>query len=380
MGDTTKIQWTDHTFNGWLGCEKVSAGCRGCYAEVATPVRVHRKHGLELWGKGAARHVTSDDNWKKPLAWNRTAQVFGFRARVFAHSLSDVFEARDDLDAPRARLFSLIEATPWLDWLLLTKRPEEMVKRAPASWARAWPANAWAGCTVENQEMAEERIPHLLRVPAAVRFLSCEPLLEELNIDPPTCGSCGGHEVVLGDDGATPFCPEHEDEMGFNVWLDPCADADHPGINWVIVGGESGTTARPFDLAWARAIRDQCAEAGVPCFVKQLGARAEDASNGIAGRFAQIPDEALPLVSHRLKDAHGGDMDEWPVDLRVRQLHVSPTAKASSSSLGAIKVRAASEGRAIGAEEGQMMLALDGALTAEDRARAARQAAAKGAA
>ncbi|HEY7770469.1 DUF5131 family protein [Longimicrobium sp.] len=194
MGANTKIEWCDHTFNPWIGCQRVSPGCVNCYAEhTNTYVRVQRAGGNELWGPKGARHVTSDANWRKPLAWNRLAagnrttawalDKVHVRPRVFCASLADVFEDRPDLVAPRARLFALIQATPELDWLLLTKRPENMVRLAQASgWEGDWPANVWAGCTVEDQQRADERIAHLLAVPAAVRFLSCEPLLGPVDL------------------------------------------------------------------------------------------------------------------------------------------------------------------------------------------------------
>lgn len=336
MGRETNISWTDSTFNPWLGCEKVSAGCKNCYAENDTPIRVHRGKGLELWGGGAARVVTGADNWKKPARWNREAQAAGRRHRVFCASLADVFEGRRDLDAPRARLFALIEQTPWLDWQLVTKRPENMMRLAPAAWANRWPLNVWAGCTVENQRAAAERIPHLLRIPAVVRFLSMEPLIEAVDLDPPTCPSCGSHDAVTGSDGATLFCREHVDEMAFGAWLDACASAKQAGINWVICGGESGPKARPFDLAWAREIVTQCREAGVSCFVKQMGAQPIDSADRdimCNGTVHYVRPADHPMIAeagarpgystrpHRvmLRDGHGGDPSEWPSDLRVRE-------------------------------------------------------------
>ena len=277
MGADSKIEWTDHTFNAWIGCTKVSDGCKHCYAEVQTFPRVQRGKGIELWGANAKRHRTSPANWKQPLAWNREAESSGIRRRVFAQSLSDTFEDRRDLDAWRADLFALIESTPWLDWLLLTKRPENMVRLAP--W-KAWPRNVWAGCTVEDQQRADERIPHLLRVPAAVRFVSVEPLL-----------------------GPIIFRGRH--------WFDCNSDPTSGGIGWAIIGGESGNGARPCDLAWIRSFIAWCEAAAVPVFVKQLGAQPVD------GKFYGYADDpARPL---RLRDRKGGDWSEWPADLRRRE-------------------------------------------------------------
>lgn len=293
MGEITAIEWTDHTFNAWIGCAKVSAECKHCYAEVETFARRERARGLELWGANAARHVTSDANWKKPRAWNRAAEKAGVRRRVFCSSMSDVFEDRKDLDLPRARLWKLIRETPWLDWLLLTKRPEDAARlwqmAALAAQeldikndAPAWLPNIWLGATAGTQETADERIPHLLRVPAAVRFLSCEPLLGE---------------VLL-----------HKWLAGAGQWP---ADAAG-GIDWVIGGGESGPGARPCDIAWLRSLRDQCAAAGVPYFNKQLGAR---------------PEMSPGPISWPCTEPKGGDPDEWPKDLRVREHPLMESSK-----------------------------------------------------
>src|SRR5262245_49470954 len=134
MGADSKIQWTDHTFNPWIGCAHVSEACRFCYAESERFVQVKRGQGVELWGPNAARYVTSATNWKLPLRWNREALEVGERRRVFCASLADVFEDRRELDEPRSWLWALIERTPWLDWLLLTKRPENIWKMYPPRW------------------------------------------------------------------------------------------------------------------------------------------------------------------------------------------------------------------------------------------------------
>jgi protein gp37 len=302
MGETTSIGWTDATFNPWIGCQRVSPGCVHCYAEhTDTFVRIQRAGGRELWGPRGDRHVTSDAYWRKPLAWNRAAEQEGVRRRVFCASLADVFEDRPDLVPHRARLFVLIQNTPWLDWLLLTKRPENMVRLAPEDWADSWPLNVWAGTTVEDQQRADERVPQLLNVPAAVRFLSAEPLLESVNLNnwlsPPAFGSMGhysfgpGQPVYrAGDTG--PFSMSVTAET----------------VDWVIVGGESGAKARPFDLAWAYRIVEYCRSANVAVFVKQLGSR--------------------PVWHSRFRTAHpkGEDWNEWPADLRVRQWPESPAA------------------------------------------------------
>lgn len=230
MAENSKIEWTHHTFNPWWGCEKVSPACKHCYAQTWA-----NRLGLDLWGgENTPRRFFSDNHWADPLKWNRAAWAEGQRRRVFCASMADVFEDRRDLDEPRARLWPLIEATPWLDWLLLTKRPETVRRLAP--WGDTWPANVWLGTTVENQRYAEERIPLMLDIPAAVRFVSCEPLLCALDLTP---------------------------------WLlKPGADR---GINWVIAGGESGPKSRPMNPAWAESLRDQCLAAEVPFHFKQWG-------------------------------------------------------------------------------------------------------------
>lgn len=243
MGENSKIEWTDHTFNPWIGCVKVSPGCQHCYAEAQ-----NKRWGKDLWGVDKPRQVTSDAYWKQPFTWNAEAEAAGERRRVFCASMADVFEDRPDLIEPRGRLIELIAATPALDWLLLTKRPQGILDRLDevvqlprgdeGDWiASQWldgnpPANVWLGTSVENQKVADERIPHLLRVPAAVRFLSCEPLLGEIDIE---------HHLRK------------------------------EGIDWVIVGGESGHGARPMHPQWARGLRDQCEMFGVSFFFKQWG-------------------------------------------------------------------------------------------------------------
>ncbi|HVT78337.1 MAG TPA: phage Gp37/Gp68 family protein [Acidimicrobiales bacterium] len=231
MGENSNIGWTDHTHNPWWGCARVSEGCQKCYAETFA-----NRLGLDLWGKTSPRRFFGDDHWAKPLRWNRKAIAVGERHRVFCASMADVFEDRDDLVDERARLFDLIEQTTQLDWLLLTKRPENVAALAARWMGSTWPANVWLGTTVEHQDAAERRIPILLEVPARLRFLSCEPLLGPVDVTP---------------------------------WLSPGPRR----VDWVIAGGESGATRRAFDVAWAEALLDQCAAAGVPFFFKQHGGR-----------------------------------------------------------------------------------------------------------
>lgn len=239
MAQTT-IAWTwrqlpdgtllpGYTFNPWIGCLKIAKECQYCYAETFA----HR-WGMNVWGPAMTtpRKVTSAANWRKPLQWNREAEAEGHRRSVFCASLADVFEDHPQLAEPRARLWTLMEQTPWLNWLLLTKRPENMIEMTPASWKAGWPDHIWAGTSAGTQATANANIPSLLAVPAAVRFVSCEPQLEAVDIMP---------------------------------WLS--------NLQWIICGGESGAQARPFDLVWARSLRDQCQRAGVPFFFKQVGGR-----------------------------------------------------------------------------------------------------------
>lgn len=253
MGTNSSIEWTTHTFNPWSGCVKVSPACANCYAANLPPGM--RRHAV--WGADTPRIPASESYWRQPIAWDRAAAKAGERHRVFCASTADVFEARADLDPARLRLFKLIEATPNLDWLLLTKRPDFM-----AEWFRArvggfrWPANAWAGTTVEDQKRADERIPHLLRVPARVRFLSMEPLLGPVDLT----------TVCSVERGA-----EYEyDALRGRVYHDNGTDMQ-PRVDWVIVGGESGRSARPTDPVWVRSLRDQCLAAGVAFHFKQWG-------------------------------------------------------------------------------------------------------------
>ena len=265
MAENSKIEWTDHTFNPWTGCTKVSPGCANCYAEGWA-----KRSGLVEWGPKGERRRTSPANWRHPEKWDREAAASGRRAKVFCASLADVFEDHPSIDPQwREDLFELIARTPNLDWLLLTKRPDRMrayfdgAHHCGTHWLAGSPAqwplpNVWLGTTVESQHQAEERIPHLLAAPAAVRFLSCEPLLGPVDLSaiidpPPTEGA--RLDALRG----------RLHQEGFN---EPFSG---PRLNWVIAGGESGPKARPMHPDWARSLRDQCAAAGVPFFFKQWG-------------------------------------------------------------------------------------------------------------
>jgi protein gp37 len=267
MGQNSKIEWTHHTFNPWRGCTKVSEGCQHCYAETMSG----RNPGtLGVWGPKGTRVVAAENYWRQPAKWNAEAKAAGERRRVFCASLADVFEGEesmpgasvDAVEEARARLWEVIEATPWLDWLLLTKRPRNVVHFTPYT-PGAWPYNVWIGTSVENQAAADERVPHLLQVPARVRFLSCEPLLGPVDLG--KWITPGGEPLDWVPDGDAP--PGDYNPV-LQQWETRPNDG---GLHWVIVGGESGGHARPMHPQWARSLQQQCRDAGVPFLFKQWG-------------------------------------------------------------------------------------------------------------
>lgn len=323
MGKNSNISWTDHTFNPWIGCSKVSAGCKNCYAEADMDKRRKRVQ----WGVNGTRSVTSYAYWRQAISWNREDEKE--RKRVFCASLADVFEdwegvvvdskgndlfwndalsesslalahvCNDDfageqycdvegiptfshhtadniskfhsktisgwlpltLNTIREYLFRLIQMTPNLDWLLLTKRPENVMKMVPPHWQREFPPNVWIGTSVEDMEQARIRIPHLSKIPAYVRFLSCEPLLEQVNFL---------HRLLqINDNGLWLYNSKKMQQMQEDYPKFGMKPPSQP-FDWIIVGGESGREKRPFDCEWARIIRDECKEAGIPFFMKQV--------------------------------------------------------------------------------------------------------------
>jgi protein gp37 len=499
MAENSKIEWTTHTFNPWRGCTKVSAGCSNCYAETMSG---RNPKTLGVWGPNGTRVVAAEAAWKEPLKWDRKAAEAGERHRVFCASLADVMEdwrgtvsnsqgllghVFDDesvgfgpdlvgdppskstnvrplvLSDVRRRLFALIDATPNLDWLILTKRPENVLRMTYDAWCKkvpghvsqdegdgrqwAWPKNLWIGTSIENQSAANERIPHLLKVPAAVRFLSVEPMLGPVDLSSflgdshvaEKCGSasirsgegrgtgdrqrgpdlaCGGetmepmgashasdslraaasracdrklsasssddrqeqgsrlgssngldalqrpvdtrgtdhqpqgrqpskqppgqsrtsdllgashsHEGCIGQGDAGRRKEQQRETQRRSGQGDPIATSyggavevdrvglrserpDHIedssrqslGIGWIICGGESGHGARPCNVAWIRSIVAQCKAAGTACFVKQLGKHYFSGDGNHSHIFP--------------RDSKGGDMAEFPADLRIRQ-------------------------------------------------------------
>ncbi len=267
MGSETKIEWAHNTFNPWTGCTKVSPGCSNCYAEGWA-----KRSGVVKWGKGEPRRRTSPANWRDPIKWSARAEKAGIRERVFSASLADVF----DPEAPqewRDDLFALIRKTPWLDWLLLSKRiglleHDQIMATLPKDWGTGYP-NVWLGATVENQAMADLRVAALLKIPAVIHFLSMEPLLGEVCLRSLPANleyKSGKWAEVDYFDALTGGCGIHD-----MAYEDGYLAGAFQKIDWVIVGGESGPGARPMHPDWARSLRDQCAAAGVPFLFKQHG-------------------------------------------------------------------------------------------------------------
>lgn len=245
MGKNSGIEWTHNTFNPWWGCAKVSPACDGCYAE-----RDAKRYasGQVLWGVDAARREFGDKHWDEPRRWNERCGKAGIRERVFCASMADVFD-KNAPEGARDRLWKLIDETPHLDWLLLTKRISNARKMLPPNWLFFPRHNVWLGITVVNQDEADRDIPKLLDTPARLRFLSCEPLLGPINI-----ARAGGFWSDLNDNVVSP--------PGF---------AKRDQIDWVIAGGESGAKFRPVHSAWLRQLRNDCEVAGVPFHFKQWG-------------------------------------------------------------------------------------------------------------
>lgn len=345
MAENTKIQWCDHTFNPWEGCAKVSPGCTNCYAEAR-----NNRFGGGNWGKGRPRRRTSAANWRQPIKWNLkpwicpqcghamsedesknyrscptgTHFVQHHRARVFCASLADWLDDEVPVEW-LADLLKLIYETPNLDWLLLTKRPEnfERLREIDISgasefgdWLVNWsagftppPANVWFGVSVEDQQRANERIPELLKIPAKVRFLSVEPML-------------GPIDLRLNGDVTRQVFPKdfaNWSQRQRDEWINGTARATYisrlNNVDWAIFGGESGKGARPCNVEWIRDGVRQCRAAGVATFVKQLGSKP-------IGKYFPNKDWSKERDLHEsgmIRESKGGDMSEWPEDLRVRE-------------------------------------------------------------
>lgn len=382
MSEGTKIQWCDDTHNFWQGCTKVSPGCANCYAEA----RDQRFSGGAHWGKGAPR-VRSKD-FEAPLRWNEKPEVCDrcgvaralehafaetvlgpcdkcgkgatfHRRRVFSLSLGDWLDEEIPIEW-LADMLDVIRQCPNLDFLLLTKRPENWFHRLQAArdwavekfteadtplksdddndhlwcWLEGWlcarfdsckfeiPANVWIGVTIENQEYADKRIPELLKIPAVCRFVSYEPALGPVDFgfkgeESLECSECNwqGTEDDAKQDGDESdtwyLCPS----CGAECAHTPMGEYTR-GIDWIIVGGESGSKARPFNIECARSTKAQCQASGIACFVKQIGAHPCE-ELVYTPSDSMVPEIATQWKS--FKDKKGGDMAEWPSDLRVRE-------------------------------------------------------------
>lgn len=385
MAENSNIEWTDHTFNPWIGCTKISPGCARCYAETLMDTR----YGKVKWGKGQPRQRTSAANWKLPLKWNRAYDTAferreealliapggsvlppsPTRPRVFCSSLADWLDDEVPIEW-LADLLKLIHDTPNLDWLLLTKRPENWRDRIAAAmgkmdegipapspdeqveifgmflnrvpptevkqklkpftrsgpslmvgtWLEGTPIkNVWLGVSVENQEIAVKRIPLLVDIPAKVRFLSVEPLLGPIELKP-------------------------------SLLMPSLPHGQGCGIHWAIFGGESGDKARPCNWRWIESGLKQCRSLGIRPFVKQLGSSPVFANDEDWDDYSDrptmcphckvtversMPHQDLCPKGHYLTDDEdqvivpfgdkkGGDMTEWPAELRVREFPEAP--------------------------------------------------------
>ena len=283
MSTNSLIEWTKHTLNLWWGCTKISPACLFCYAWVLSQFRIpvgwlifgprsNRKtrRGARrpvIWGRKAKRIAPplGGDYMRQPFKWNRDAARLGERHRVFVSSMSDLFEDHPDprikrmMSERRTFFFEhIVPACPNLDFLALTKRPHNIMGRVPASWKKGFPPNVWIGCTVEDQQRADERLPYLVEVPAVVRFISAEPLLEAVDLA---------------------------------RFID--------NIDWVICGGESASKARPSAIEWVRSLRDQTIAAGKKFFFKQWG------------HWSQRDGSGEQLVKLRVKNTRLLDGREW---------------------------------------------------------------------
>jgi protein gp37 len=292
MGAETKIQWCHSTFNPWWGCVEDGPECDRCYARAFA-----KRTGNAVWGHDSPRRFFGEKRWKEPLKWNREAEEAGERRRVFCGSMMDVCERRNDavgaqMDAERAKLWALIERTPWLDWLLLTKRPQNFPAVVPSSWMKdGFPLNVWTGTTAGNQPGWDKRVKYLERLPVGITFVSCEPLLGPIDM--------GEHAP-----------------------------------SWLIVGAESGGGARDCWLGWMRDLIRQCRDRETAPFVKQLGRSPFDqtapgdevAVNGRRVTWAKMDDDTSVRFRLRLVDQKGGDIAEFPPELQVREF---PQARAA---------------------------------------------------
>lgn len=325
MAENTKIEWANHTFNPWFGCQKVGPGCDHCYAEGWA-----KRSGLVQWGPGTDRRRSSEANWRKPIKWNRQAEIqhnawqafkethpgltdaqlveAGFakpeRPRVFCASLADVFDNAVP-DAWRMDLFSLIAKTPYLDWLLVTKRVGNVMRMCSGDGLMfdMIADRVWLGVTICNQEEADRDIPKLMQIPAKVRWLSMEPLLGPVDLSQ-------WLDLIQYEGGA--------------AWMRRNIGHLHDMLDWVVVGGESGPHARPMNPDWAYELRDQCDAADVPFLFKQWGELATAGNRA----FGTVKGE----VRHIRSDGSFWG-DDLPEDENADVLTVVKVGKASAGRL-----------------------------------------------
>lgn len=270
MAENSGIEWTHHTFNPWIGCTRISPACDRCYAATWA-----QRYGQVRWGD-APRHRTSAANWSQPVKWNRRAEAAGIRYRVFCASLADVFDNHGSITSGwRGDLWHLIHRTPHLDWLLLTKRPQNITKMLPEgygapAWGEGWP-NVWLGITAENQEEFDRRWPHLAKIPAAVRFVSYEPALGRLSIV-------------------------------------------HPDVSpdWIIAGGESGSGFRAFDPDWIRDLRGECALLDIPFLFKQWSGPTQPAIKAQGRLLDGVLHDGYPIPRRIAKPAKENTSHDTP--------------------------------------------------------------------
>jgi protein gp37 len=327
MSDKSSIEWTEATWNPTVGCTRVSPGCQHCYAEVMAWRHVLMCKALgrpckydgtvELGPDGRPRWTgfvrLDPDSLEIPLHWKRPRTIF-------VDSMSDIGH-KGLTDHEIARCFSVMARASWHTFQVLTKRPGRFAhffKTQDPPLGFAWPLpNVWIGTSVEDQQRADERIPALLQIPAAIRFLSVEPLLGPVRLD-----LCSPH-ILDGDESNPGYLNaftgmEHHPRT---VMVAPSTDGTVDGVQWVIVGGESGHSARTCDVEWVGAIVAQCAAASVPCFVKQLGSRPNVGMDDpyYSDWFLRLPSVDKDGVP-RTKDRKGGDIGEFPPSLQVRQM------------------------------------------------------------
>ncbi|WP_432846023.1 DUF5131 family protein [Amycolatopsis sp. CA-161197] len=325
MSDQSRIEWTDATWNPVTGCTKVSAGCDHCYAET-----LHERFN----GKGSFATVTPHpDRLEKPVGWRKPR-------RVFVNSMSDLFH-KDVPDRFIAKVFHTMGTSPQHTFQVLTKRPGRMrallnsvdfvnlmidvdrktgfgsTKEKEEEQARLfiasprWPLpNVWLGVSTEDQKWADIRIPALLDTPAAVRWISAEPLLGPVTLNP------------YWLHGAPEWGPEYREPTSPTGLLVQDLVSVKPQLDWVVVGGESGPGARPMHPAWARSLRDQCASANVPFLFKQWGKWCPPAREFGQSPYDHVTNEDACQVVSAGGELLGRPWPGWAVQDGTRDAHV----------------------------------------------------------